>query len=86
MGGEGQIAHARWPEYDEAKCTESTVEVLSAGERQPKARLNLPVDAPREEALTAAKADPAVAAALEGKTLVKEIAVPNKLINLVVKG
>ena len=53
---------------------------------KPKARLSLPVDAPKEEALAAAKADPAVAAALEGKTLVKEIAVPNKLINLVVKG
>ena len=86
MGGEGQIAHARWPEYDEAKCTESTVEVLVQVNGKPKARLNLPVDAPKEEALAAAKADPAVAAALEGKTLVKEIAVPNKLINLVVKG
>ena len=85
-GFAGQIAHTAWPRYDEAKCTESTVEVLVQLNGKPKARLALPAGLDKDATLAAAKADPAVAALLEGKTLVKEIAVPGKLVNLVVKG
>ena len=85
-GFEGQIAHAAWPVYDEAKCVESTVEVLVQLNGKPKARLNLAAGLDAAAALAAVKAAPEVAALLEGKTLVKEIAVPGKLVNLVVKG
>ena len=83
---EGQIAHAAWPVYDEAKCVESTVEVLVQLNGKPKARLNLAAGLDAAATLAAVKAAPEVAALLEGKTLVKEIAVPGKLVNLVVKG
>ena len=85
-GFEGQIAHTTWPVYDEAKCTESTVEVLVQLNGKPKVRLQLAAGLDAAATLAAAKADPEVAALLEGKTLVKEIAVPGKLVNLVVKG
>ena len=85
-GFEGQIAHAAWPVYDEAKCVESTVEVLVQLNGKPKARLNLTAGLDAAATLAAVKAAPEVAALLEGKTLVKEIAVPGKLVNLVVKG
>ncbi|WP_418717907.1 leucine--tRNA ligase [Candidatus Allofournierella merdipullorum] len=85
-GFEGQIAHAAWPVYDEAKCVESTVEVLVQLNGKPKARLNLAAGMDAAATLAAVKAAPEVAALLEGKTLVKEIAVPGKLVNLVVKG
>ena len=50
-----------------------------------KARINLAADCSKEDALAAAKADAAVAAMLDGKTIVKEIVVPGKLVNIVVK-
>ena len=85
-GFAGQIAHAAWPVYDEAKCTESTVEVLVQLNGKPKVRLDLAAGLDAAATLAAVKAAPEVAALLEGKTLVKEIAVPGKLVNLVVKG
>ena len=85
-GFEGQIAHTTWTVYDEAKCVESTVEVLVQLNGKPKVRLQLAAGLDAAATLAAAKADPEVAALLEGKTLVKEIAVPGKLVNLVVKG
>ena len=51
-----------------------------------KARLTVPADITAEDAIAAAKAEPAVAAALEGKTLVKEIYVKGRLVNLAAKG
>ena len=82
----GQIARARWPEYDPAKCVESTVEIVVQVNGKVRARLNVAADIAAPEAIATAKAQPAVAAALEGKTLVKEIYVPGKLVNLAVKG
>ena len=64
---------------------ESTVEVLVQLNGKPKARLNLASGLDKDATLAAVKADASVAALLEGKTIVKEIAVPGKLVNLVVK-
>ena len=86
QGFEDQIAHTTWPTYDEAKCVESTVEYLVQVCGKPKARIHLPADMGKDDALAAAKANEDVAAAIAGKTLVKEIFVPGKLINLVAKG
>ena len=86
LGYGGQIAHAQWPVYEEAKCQESTVEIAVQVNGKVKARLQVAAGIAKEDALAAAKAQPAVAQALEGKTLVKEIYVPGKLVNLAVKG
>ena len=57
-----------------------------AGERQGEGSLKVPADITAEDAIATAKADPAVAAALEGKQLVKEIYVKGRLVNLAAKG
>ena len=82
----GQVSGTRWPEYDPAKCVESTVEIVVQVNGKVRARLSVAADIAAPEAIALAKAQPAVAAALEGKTLVKEIYVPSKLVNLAVKG
>ena len=82
----GQVSGARWPEYDPAKCVESTVEIAVQVNGKVRARLSVAADIAAADALALAKSQPAVASALEGKTLVKEIYVPGKLVNLAVKG
>ncbi len=81
-----QLAYYPWPKYEEAKCVEATVEIAVQVNGKVKARLKVPADITSEDAIAAAKADPAVAAALEGKQLVKEIYVKGRLVNLAVKG
>ena len=65
---------------------ESTVEIAVQVNGKVKARLKVAADIDAAAAIAAAKADPAVAAALEGKQLVKEIYVKGRLVNLAVKG
>ena len=81
-----QLAYYPWPSYDEAKCVEATVEIAVQVNGKVKARLTVPAGITAEDAIAAAKAEPAVAAALEGKTLVKEIYVKGRLVNLAAKG
>ncbi len=81
-----QLAYYPWPQYEEAKCVESTVEIAVQVNGKVKARLKVAADIDAAAAIAAAKADPAVAAALEGKQLVKEIYVKGRLVNLAVKG
>ena len=86
VGGEGQIAQNTWPAYEDAKCVESTVEIAVQVNGKIKARLKVPADIEAADAIATAKAEPAVAAALAGKTVVKEIYVKGKLVNLAAKG
>ena len=81
-----QLAYYPWPKYEEAKCVESTVEIAVQVNGKVKARLKVAADITSEDAIVAAKADPAVAEALSGKTVVKEIYVKGRLVNLAVKG
>ena len=81
-----QLAYYPWPAYEEAKCVEAAVEIAVQVNGKVKARLKVPADITAEDAIAAAKADPAVAAALEGKQLVKEIYVKGRLVNLAAKG
>ena len=81
-----QLAYYPWPKYEEAKCVESTVEIAVQVNGKVKARLKVAADITSEDAIAAAKADPAVAEALSGKTVVKEIYVKGRLVNLAVKG
>ena len=83
--GEGLVAQQAWPAYDEAKCKDDTVEIVVQVRGKVRARLNVAADIQKDEAIAAAKAEPKVAAEIQGKEIVKEIYVPGKLVNLVVK-
>ena len=85
LNGEGFCSLASWPTYDEAKTVDQTVEVVIQVNGKVRGKVELPLNTDRDAALAAAKAVPAVAAFVEGKTLVKEIVVPNKIINIVVR-
>ena len=85
-GYEGRIDKAVWPVWDEAKCVEATVEIAVQINGKVRAKVTVPSAAGKDELLAAAKAEPSIAAQLAGKTIVKEIAVPGKLVNLAVKG
>ncbi len=85
IGGEGFCSLAAWPEYDEAKTELSTVEVAVQVCGKLKGVVTMPKGADKETALEIAKADERVAAAIEGKTVVKEIVVPDKIVNFVVR-
>ena len=84
-GFEGMLNEAEWPKYDEAKCADSTVEIAVQVNGKIKARINVAADISAPDAIAAAKADGAVTAAIEGKIIIKELYVPKKLVNIVVK-
>ena len=84
-GFEGMLNEAEWPKYDEAKCADSTVEIAVQVNGKIKARINVSADISAPDAIAAAKADGAVTAAIEGKSIIKELYVPKKLVNIVVK-
>lgn len=84
-GFEGMLNEAEWPKYDEAKCADSTVEIAVQVNGKIKARINVAADISAPDAIAAAKADGAVTAAIEGKSIIKELYVPKKLVNIVVK-
>ncbi len=85
LGGEGLCSLAQWPEWDEAKTVDSTVEVAVQVNGKVRATVSLPLNCPAPEAIAAAKANEKILPLLEGKTVVKEISIPNKIINIVVK-
>ena len=84
-GLEGMLNEAEWPKYDEAKCADSTVEIAVQVNGKIKARISVAADISAPDAIAAAKADGAVAAAIDGKNIIKELYVPKKLVNIVVK-
>lgn len=83
--GDDIIAAQKWPEYDESKCVEATVEIAVQVNGKIKAKINIPADCDDETALNAAKADANVAKLIDGMNIVKEIYVKGKLVNIVVK-
>ncbi len=85
LGNKTLVSLAKWPEYDEAKTVDATVTVAVQVNGKLRATIALPVDCDKDTALATAKADDRVAAAIEGKTVLKEILVPGKIINIVVK-
>ena len=84
-GFEGMLNEAEWPKYDEAKCADSTVEIAVQVNGKIKARINVAADISAPNAIAAAKAENAVADAINGKNIIKELYVPKKLVNIVVK-
>ncbi|MCD8082054.1 MAG: leucine--tRNA ligase [Clostridiales bacterium] len=85
-GEEGFLAQASWPTWDEAKTVEETTEIAVQVNGKLRGNVTIPTGAAKEEAFSIAKADAKIAALVEGKTFVKEIYVPNRLVNFVVKG
>ena len=85
LGRRELLSLSSWPEWDEAKTVDATVEVAVQINGKLRGTVLLEKDCAKEQALSAARADAKIAAAIEGKTVVKEIVVPNKIINIVVK-
>ena len=82
----GEMVHEqKWAEYDEALCADSTVELAVQVNGKVKARFNAPVDSDSETLISMALELPEVQKATDGKTIIKKITVPNKLVNIVVK-
>ena len=75
-----------WPDFDEAKCVDATIEIAVQVNGKLRSKLTVPADIAAADAIAAAKADEKTQTFLDGKTVVKEIYVPGKLVNLVVKG
>lgn len=83
--GEMLAKDAKWPSFDEAKCIDSTVEIVVQINGKIRARLSVPTDIESDKAIALAKKDDGIAAALEGKNIIKEIYVKGKLVNIVAK-
>ncbi len=82
-GTGGYLYEQSWPEFDESKTKESVIEIGVQVNGKVRGTVALPVDISKEEAL--AKGKEAVADKLEGKQIVKEIYVPGRILNIVVK-
>ena len=85
LGNKSLISLAKWPEYDEAKTVDDTLELPVQINGKVRTTVSVPAAATKDEILAIAKADEKIAVAIEGKTVVKEIVVPGKIINIVVK-
>ncbi len=84
-GGEGFLSLASWPTYEEAKTVDAQTEIGVQINGKLRGTVVIPTGADKEEVFAAAKADPRIASLVEGKTFVKEIYVPNRVVNFVVK-
>ncbi len=82
---DGILAETKWPEYDESKCVDDTVEIVVQVNGKIKAKLMIPADADQTAAISLAKADEKVVEAIGSMNIVKEIYVKGKLVNIVVK-
>ncbi|MGO5094888.1 leucine--tRNA ligase [Agathobaculum sp. LCP25S3_E8] len=85
MGGEGLLSVAPWPVYEEAKTVEDTVEMAVQVNGKLKCTIKLPVDCDKQVAIDTALAEEKVQNAIAGKEMVKQIVVPGKIVNLVVR-
>ncbi len=84
-GFEGMLNQAKWPEYDEAKCVDATVEIVVQINGKIRARLNVAADISASDAIALAKEQESIKAEMTGKTVIKELYVPKKLVNIVIK-
>lgn len=81
----GILNEQEWVKYDEKLCVDSEIEVAVQVNGKIKAKVMVPAEAEQDKALEIAKAAPDVAAAIDGKNIVKEIYVKGRLVNIVVK-
>ncbi|MBQ5810705.1 MAG: leucine--tRNA ligase [Clostridia bacterium] len=85
MGFDGMLYETEWPKYDEAKCQLNEIEIVVQINGKIRSRLSVAADISQEDAIALAKADEKVAAEIAGKTIVKELYVKGKLVNIVVR-
>ncbi|WP_146400327.1 leucine--tRNA ligase [Planctomycetes bacterium CA13] len=85
LGQEGSIAKESWPQWDEAALVESSIEIPVQINGKLKAKINVSPDVTKDQLAEIALADEKVIALIDGKTIVKQIIVPGRLVNLVVK-
>lgn len=83
--GEMLAKDAKWPTFDAAKCVDATVEIVVQICGKIRAKLNVPAEISAEDAIALAKEEERVAAEIAGKTIVKELYVKGKLVNIVAK-
>ena len=83
--GKGMVCQQPWPKYDESKCVDASVEIAIQMNGKVRAHIVVPSDISKEQVLQAAKANEKIAAGIAGKNILKEIYVPGKLVNLVVR-
>ena len=84
--GEGMVTEQIWPKYDESKCKDDVIEIVVQVNGRVRTRLSVAADIQKDDAIALAKAEDRIAAEINGKNVVKEIYVPGKLVNIVVKG
>ncbi len=84
-GFAGMVFEQRWPQYDESKTKDAMVEIAVQVCGKLRATVTVPADCDKETAIAIARAEEKVASAVNGKTTVKEIYVPGRLVNLVVR-
>ncbi len=84
-GGKGLVSLAPWPDFDEGKTADDEIEFPIQINGKVRAVVTLSAGADKDEILAKAKSDEKIAAALDGKTIVKEIVVPGKIVNIVVR-
>ena len=85
LGFDTLLAVTAWPTYEEAKCVDSEIEIAVQVNGKVRAKLMISAEATQEEALSAAKSDEKIAAEISGKTVIKELYVKGRLVNIVVK-
>ena len=83
--GDGIVAQAQWPSYDEAKCKDDTIEIVVQVNGKVKAKLTVEADIDKNAVLAQAKSNEKIAPLIDGKNIIKEIYVPGKLVNIVAK-
>ena len=85
LGHDNTIAYESWPQYDESKCGGDEVEMPIQVNGKVRSVIKLAATATKDEILAAAYNDEKISAAINGKSIVKEIVIPGKIINIVVK-
>ncbi len=85
FAGAGKVYQQKWPEYDEAKTVESTVEIAVQINGKVKATISVGLEEEESSVKQKAHALPAIAGLIEGKNIVKEIYVKGRILNIVAK-
>jgi leucyl-tRNA synthetase len=85
LGNDDFISLSKWPEYDEAKTVENNIEIAVQINGKLRSTITVSKTISKDDAINVAKNDPKVADAIDGKTIIKEIFVPGKIVNIVIK-
>ena len=85
IGNTTLVSIEKWPEYDEKKIVDDTIEIAMQLNGKFRGTVTVESEISKDELLAKVKADERIAPAIDGKTIVKEIVVPKKLVNIVVK-